>query len=415
MSFSLMTKTNRAVMALALLWLTATPAAADDDLYPKRTVWTPLGSPGDNVSHFIYRDINRNGIYDVGDRPMTKVAVTITDRDGKRSVQRSNIQGFVKFTNSMTAPGVIVSRPGSYTLQVQVPPGWELTSGNGTQTMTYVEEPEARAGMVVDRVPVPAGLASILTISGRIAKRAGDDSLAARSDVTVTATAPDGAVHKAAPDKDGRFTFPAAPGSWSVTATTTASGATTTRTVEVKQAPARLSAIVLGEDAPPRAPYDRIIDFESVTPSVIAKMPNGYAGLEWTNLIPVEMEYYGGEGYINNTISGHMVAYNTSGYPITIGHDKGFDFHGGYFGLAFLASEGETMNIRAWRGDRLIGAEEIELSGLGPLWFDADWRNITRIELSTRHYWQLVIDDLSFGLYQPPPGGNGTGVRAGTE
>lgn len=380
------------------------PAPASHDLYQKRKEWAPVSSSGENVSHFIYRDMNRNGVYDVGDRPMAKVAVTITGEDGKWSNQRSNIHGFVKFTNSLTTPGVVVSHAGTYTLKVQIPPGFELTSGNGTQTMTYVEEQETRAGMIVDRVPIPAGLAPVLTISGRIAKRANDggwEPSQGAPGAHVVAVSPDGSKHKPALDKSGHFTLQAQPGLWRITASAPGSGAAA-REVEVKQAPVRLSAMIFGENAPRKAPHGRIVDFESITPSVITKMPNGHAGLQWTNLIPVEIEYYGGEGYINNVVSGHKAAYNTSGYPAAIGHDKGFDFRGGYFGLAFLSSEGEVMDVKAWRGGQLIGAEEIELSSLGPLWFDADWRGITRLELSTRHYWQLVMDDLSFGLYEAP-------------
>ncbi|MDT8410137.1 MAG: hypothetical protein RQ741_11100 [Wenzhouxiangellaceae bacterium] len=38
----------------------------------------------------------------------------------------------------------------------------------------------------------------------------------------------------------------------------------------------------------------------------------------------------------------------------------------------------------------------MSLSAFGPVWFDAAYRSITRLELATRHYWQFVIDDPAF-------------------
>jgi len=44
------------------------------------------------------------------------------------------------------------------------------------------------------------------------------------------------------------------------------------------------------------------------------------------------------------------------------------------------------------------GLQALALSAFEPVWFDADFRGVTRIELSTRHYWQFVTDDLTFAF-----------------
>ena len=160
-----------------------------------------------------------------------------------------------------------------------------------------------------------------------------------------------------------------------------------------------MSTIFLGEEEILGKPNKKLVDFEDVTYSTIQKIPNGVGGVNWNNLIATDFLLYKGEGYVNNRMSGKYVGYNTSGQPVTISKEEGFDFYGGYFGVAWLnEAEGETLEIRAWRGDELIGEEEFHLSALGPFYFDADYRNITKLELKTKHYWQFVVDDILLGI-----------------
>lgn len=372
--------------------------AQSGNLYGPRTVWTPVHSTSPNVSHYVYRDMNGNGVFDEGDRPMMGIAVRMTRPDGTTVVRRSNLNGFVNFTNSLTASPVDVDGPGEYRFEVLVPEGWVLTSDNAVQTAVYSELPNSRPGIVADQVPVPAGLAPVLRISGRVAELVAGELMPARN--TVVRAVSDSATFEVPPRVDGRFSIPVTEGHWSIEVRDAGNRRLlAVRTLDVGLAPVRMSTIVLGATEIPRAPVRSTIDFEAVTASTITKMPNGVAGLAWTNLIPVENTVYRGEGYINNTVSGKYIAYNTSGYPVSIVHPDGFDFIGGYFGVAWLTeAEGETLEVRAWRGDALVGGEELELSALGPVWFDADYRGITRLELATRHYWQFVTDDLVIGV-----------------
>jgi hypothetical protein len=197
---------------------------------------------------------------------------------------------------------------------------------------------------------------------------------------------------------EGYFALLAEQGDWTIRATSSRTGANLERQVAVGTTPVKLSTLGPDQKQFPRKPDRLQLDFETITKSVITKIPNGYGGVTWDTAIAVQNEYYKGEGYINNTMSGSYVIYNSSGYPVTLEHESGFDFYGGYFGVAWLAAEGETLQVKAWRDAELVGSEEFELSSLGPFWFDADYRNITRLELSTRHYWQFVADDLFIGI-----------------
>ena len=386
--------------------MTTAPAfaqeTAENEFYPVRTEWAHIDSTSPNVSHFIYRDLNRNGRYDVGDRPMIEVAVTMSGPNGAEAMRRTNIHGFANFTNSPTASPVDVSEPGTYEFVVQVPPGWELTSGNGTQTLTYTLTPETRNGIVADHVPVPAGLAPILTIDGRVAERNPEGDLVPVDTAELVATSPSGETQTVALDSDGNFSIPAEAGDWALEVQATENHEGLARTVTVGNAPVRMSAIVIGETPPSPSAHEVVVDFETITRSEITKMPNGVGGLNWDALLAVDNEFYGGEGYVNATMSGKYVAYNTSGYPVTIEHEDGFDFSGGYFAVAWRSAEEETLQIRAWRGEELLGSESLTLSSMGPFWFDADYRDITRLEIATDHYWQFVADDLTFRVNEPP-------------
>lgn len=383
---------NYAVMGVSL----PSPLVTDDP-YPIRTVWRSVNDTSPNVSHFIYRDLNRNGVYDVGDRPMVGIAVRLTRPDGSQVIRRSNIRGFVNFTNSLTATPVDVSQPGEYQFKILIPDGWIITSDNAIQTADYRKKPGSRPGIIADHVPVPAGLAQVLTLSGQVVNSEGQ---AAGSQTQVTVRSENGQHYQQTVDRQGRFAFEMESGHWRIEAVDPASGQRTEREVDIQQAPVRLSRLILDEKSPVRDDESMIIvDFEDITLSLLTKIPNGPAGLAWYNLNSIENEYARGEGYINNTQSGRYAGYNTSGYPVTISHPQGFNFHGGYFGVAWMQSaEGETLHIRAWRDDQLVGAESYTLSALGPFWFDAEYYNITRLELETEHYWQFVTDDLVFSM-----------------
>lgn len=373
---------------------------SSDNLYAKRSNWYPAQRTNANVSHFIYNDINRNGVYDVGDRPLIGIAVKMIRPDNTQVIRRSNIHGFVNFTNSMTASPVDVSEPGKYTFEVLVPDGWMLTSDNAVQIANYKEQSTTRPGIIADQVPVPAGLAQVLTIKGRVAVRTESGALVAanQDNVLVSAISPTGSKLKIPINKLGNYSIDGERGQWIIRATLLSGGDIYERVVVVDSAPVQMSTIILGDATVKPKRSARVVDFEDVTQSIITKVPDGIAGLKWKNLIVVDNEMYSGEGYINNTVSGKYVAYNTSGYPVTIFHENGFDFYGAYFGVAWLDAEGEILEIRAWRNDQLVAEEEYELSAVGPFWFDASYYNITRLELSTRYYWQFVVDDIKVGI-----------------
>jgi hypothetical protein len=260
-----------------------------------------------------------------------------------------------------------------------VPSGWHVTTDNAVQHAFFTLLPGSPADIIAEPPPQPVGLAPELTISGR-------------TDPAVTqieVRSPDDEV-RTIPTEVGRYTLPASAGVWQI-----ASG----RLVEVVNAPVVLSMAGAGgmaADAP--AGRDITVGFDDLEKGSVAKIPSGYSGLNWNNFVMAHMKFYGSQGYRNNIMSGEFVAYNGSGHPASISSAKPFDFIGGYLGASNFKAEGETLHIKAWRGDTLAYEEDLNLSALGPIYFVADFRDIDRIDFSTEHYWQVTFEDLAFRL-----------------
>ncbi len=365
--------------------------------YEARPDWSALNRGAIDFSGFVYRDRDRDGRYDLGDLPMAWVLIEATAPDGARHRERSNLSGFANFPMSLTRRPGWIRAAGEYQFAVQVPTGWTVTSRNTSQSVRFAELHGAPADLVATNPSQPVGLAPDLVITGRLTTRAADGTLAPAPGASLTALDPQGEQAPVAVGADATFRIPARPGRWRLVAALPGT-ARAERPVEVRDVPVRLAAIVLGETPPPPAGERRAIDFESVTQAPVAKVPSGFAGLDWFYLNAIDAVFANAEGYVNTLSSGRYVGYSSSGHPVTISRPGGFDFHGGYFGVAMPAAEGETLHVQAWRRGALVGEEDLALSCLGAVFFDADYRGIDRLTFTTLHYWQFATDDLEVGV-----------------
>ncbi|RWG78276.1 SdrD B-like domain-containing protein [Mesorhizobium sp.] len=363
----------------------AARAGSADDYYPKRASGSFQGGQM-NTSLMVFRDLNRNGVYDLGDRPMSRVAVELDKPNGSTIMRLTNVSGFANFRLSAIQRDLEVVDPGHYAFRVVPPPGFSVTTGNASQESDYVVSPGSPGDMIAQTTTRPVGLAADLTISGLVA--AGS---------RVSLTGPDGVTAAAKVGPDGRFSLPAAPGEWLVDVS--AGGTTERRHVVVAgTAPVVLSTFSgKGGPAEEPLPMEHVVGFDDLmtTPGVF-EVPSGYGGLDWYNLVAMHQRFTAGPGYINTTMSGEFIAYNSSGHPAQVLSDKPFDFTGAYFGAGWDDAEGETLILKAWRGDEPVYEDQLALSANGLVYFAADYRRITRLEIRTQHYWQAAIDDFAY-------------------
>src|SRR4029079_18054673 len=111
------------------------------------------------------------------DQPMAGVAIELVDPQGARTIERSNLSGFANFDMARSRWRAPIRRPGNYTMNAKLPPGWSLTTGNGEQATRIEALPGAPASLVSANPPGPFGLAPELSIRGRCVSRTADGGL----------------------------------------------------------------------------------------------------------------------------------------------------------------------------------------------------------------------------------------------
>jgi hypothetical protein len=383
---------------VSALFLGKQPLAGDaSSYYGKRTNWDSLAGGAANISTFAFRDANRNGVYDLEDRPMAGVVFELLGPNNYRAVTRSNIDGFGNFKMSVLKQADIVT-PGEYTYRAITPPDWELTSANDVQHTSFKVQPGSLADMVSSTPAAPVGFAQSLKIAGRVNFS---------PSIKVTAIAPSGEKKDISIDPNGNFIIIAKKGTWSIEVTDITTRKVK-RAITVVNSPVVLSTIVLGEPESEVVFHTRTLGFDDlITSKSVLEVPSGYGDVSWRNWVATQNHYYEGPGYINNTISGEYLAYNSSGHPAEVFEENPFDFLGAYFGVGWDNAEGETVRLEGWRGDKRVYYDEFELSALGPVYFAANYTDVTRLKFSTLHYWQFVCDDIKFA-FKPPGFGSRT-------
>ncbi len=336
-----------------------------------------------NHSSFVYFDVDRDGSYGLGDRPMAGIMVRLHDNDGRfKTSARTNNNGFANFAVSTRHGKAPIHFPGTYRFTVSIPPGWGSNSANEVQSQHFQPLAGSPTGMVSQEMLQPVGLFPIRRLVGRVA-----DNVAAT--VSVTSNGQVVAVYALGDATDFRFDLPDEADAIDV------SGRGFTRRLALSPYPTDLGLLspeipVMGNDAPLQT-----IGFDDVTSRGLRKVPSGYAGFHWFNLNAISRDYVkDAEGYVNGNISGDHSCYTSSGHPAEFGSDRPFGFHSVVLAAARLKSEGELALVESWLGDRLIASDTVILSALTPVCYAPMLAEVTRVRFSTSHYWQLVLDDL---------------------
>lgn len=348
--------------------------------YAVRQNWS-WGAGKLNYSSFVYFDVDRDGRYGLSDRPMGGVMARLSGANGHILSARTNGNGFANFTMSVSARRAHIGKPGTYEFSISVPPGWVCTSGNAIQSKAFRLIEGAPAGIGTEEMVKPVGLAPIRTLSGRTADSAATVSILAGARVLLKETV--------TPNADFRIAIPDEADAAAI------EHAGSGCRLALSAYPTNLGVLSTRRTAIAMDAVLETIDFNGVTARGLRKIPSGYSGLNWFNLNAMSRDFQGGnEGYVNGNTSGDHMCYTSSGHPAEFWSERPFGFHSAMISSAWLRAEGETAKIESWRGEELVASDEITVSALTPVHYAPMLKDITRVRLSSKHYWQLAIDDL---------------------
>jgi hypothetical protein len=349
--------------------------------YEARSDWTR--SDGQlNYSSFVFFDVDRDGCYGLGDRPMGGIRVRLL-KDGRQVASaRTNTNGFANFTTSTRKRKAPIGSPGRYEFVVSVPGGWAATSGNDRQVAEFKLVPGSSSGIGADEMIKPVGLAPDRVLRGRLLPGAAlsVEALHRGSVVDESELSNQVDFRYRVPDTADEIGLSIAGSRWRVAA---------------YDYPVDVGLLDPGKGSLDPGRTVETIGFDDVNPRGLRKIPSGYAGLSWFNLNAMGRDFAGSsEGYVNGNTSGEHIAYTSSGHPAELYADAPFDFIGVHLTAAWLKSEGEIGRIESWRGDRLVASDAVVLSALTPVYYNPMLPCVARVRFSTDHQWQMVLDDL---------------------
>ena len=157
--------------------------------------------------------------------------------------------------------------------------------------------------------------------------------------------------------------------------------------------------------AMPAVSYAQTVTFEGTGNG--ASIPNGYAGLNWSNFQTLNGTTYIPSGYQNGRVSGDMVAYNAFGDPAAVLQGATpFTLNSGYFTAAW--SNGLVLNVTGYVGGVATFFQTALLNTSAPELLTFDWENLDQVVFEStggvddpRYALmgdQFVLDNLSVNL-----------------
>lgn len=346
-------------------------------------------------SCYAFKDMNRNGVFDIGDKPHAGLRIEMIRPDDTKTWKSSNIDGFANFSSSLDDDTHDVFEPGRHKVRAIFPDGWESLSETSVQEIEFVAQLNAGGRIVPVDTCRPIGVVPILELRGQIQPQ-GD---VAPSSYSVRAINESEQISLDLPvGQNGNFLGIGKVGNWKLEVRNTDGKLVHERGFAVEFGAVRFSTIVPEQDPVRHLEGEwRELTFDDLlVADSLFEIPYGYGDLKFLNLIATHNRFYEGDGYVNNTISSEYIAYNSSGVPVPIWSDKPFDFKGTYVGVAWPRGEEDEVIFRAWRNDEMIYEDRLMLSHYGPIFFDANYKEITRMEISHANYERVVLDNFQY-------------------
>ena len=135
-------------------------------LNKERSDWSSSSSSA-HISGFVFNDVNRNGLFDLSDRPMAGIVVLVVENGVVIESKRTNANGWANFSASSSDEKAVLRRPGKMKLVVVPPPGWDVTTGNAAQEFDLHLVSGSIGGLSLQSSIASVGLTPKLRISGQ--------------------------------------------------------------------------------------------------------------------------------------------------------------------------------------------------------------------------------------------------------
>lgn len=332
-----------------------------------------------NISQFVFRDVNRNGVYDRGEQPFAGVTIRL-EQEGRTPIDReSNLSGFANFPMSSDDEGKDITAEGAVRFVVEVPDGMKITTGNPVQSAAILSTLAAPGGFAMYPPNPFVGLAPDLTISSNATGLVGMDCR--RGGKVVAAVM-----------RGKNLVCTVEGGSWTVH-WKMSNGTVMSRGIAVDHWPIHVAP---GNRPEADVSAGSVVNFtfdDYLRSQNILELPSS-DGFEFHNFIVTHHKYYGGWGYVNGTVSGEFAVYTSSGHPATISSPSPFGFVRAFVSVAWPDAMQAPVRFTAFRKGKIVASETLMASNLAPILFAADWYNIDEVVVSHDTFWQVVIDDM---------------------
>lgn len=109
-------------------------------------------------------------------------------------------------------------------------------------------------------------------------------------------------------------------------------------------------------------------------------IPNGYGGLNWSNMYVLDTSTFQPSGYVNGVVSGTNVAYNAFA-NLAIVSQTNFDFNGAYFTAAW--NDGLSILAEGKKNGVLLFSQQITVNTNAPTFFGFNFSGIDSLYLSS--------------------------------
>lgn len=125
-----------------------------------------------------------------------------------------------------------------------------------------------------------------------------------------------------------------------------------------------------------------VLTFDDVTLALDGPIPNGYGGLNWTNMYVLNSTNpaLAGSGYDNGTVSGEYVAFNWFANIATASNGI-FDFNGAYLTGAWR--DGLSITVTGFFGAAELYTQTVVVDHDAPTWFGFNYLGIDRVEFES--------------------------------